>query len=151
MSDITICPIKEHSKILVATDGSDFSKAAICQAINLAKICSSKVYAISVIEVNPEFVSLASNIIEKMEKETKEHLDSVKAQITKQGLECETIVHEGEEPYKFIVSEAEKNKVDIIVMGSHGKTGIGRLLMGSVTSRVIGHAPCSVLVVKEKK
>lgn len=151
MSDITICPIKEHGKILVATDGSDFSKAAVCQAINLAKICSSKIYAMSVIEVNPEFDSLAPYVVEKMEKETKEHLDSVKAQITKEGLECETIVHEGEEPYKFIVSEAEKNKVDIIVMGSHGRTGLKRLLMGSVTARVIGHAPCSVLVVKENK
>ena len=151
MSDTTICPIKEHGKILVATDGSDFSKAAVCQAINLAKICSSKIYAISIVEVNQEFESLAPNVVEKMEKETKEHLDGVKAQITKEGIECETIVHQGEEPYEFIVSEAEKNKVDIIVMGSHGRTGMRRLLMGSVTSRVIGHAPCSVLVVKEKK
>ncbi|MCL4456516.1 MAG: universal stress protein [Nitrospirae bacterium] len=151
MSDTTICPIKEHGKILVATDGSDFSKAAVCQAINLAKICSSKIYAISVVEVNQEFESLAPNVVEKMEKETKEHLDGVKAQISKEGIECETIVHQGEEPYEFIVSEAEKNNVDIIVMGSHGRTGLKRLLMGSVTSRVIGHAPCSVLVVKEKK
>lgn len=151
MSDITICPIKEHGRILVATDGSDFSKAAVCQAINLAKICSSKIYAISVVEVNQEFESLAPDLVEKIEDETRKHLESVKARITKEGIECETIVHQGEEPYEFIVSEAEKNKVDIIVMGSHGRTGLKRLLMGSVTSRVIGHAPCSVLVVKEKK
>ncbi|HAK88997.1 MAG: hypothetical protein A2077_01360 [Nitrospirae bacterium GWC2_46_6] len=151
MSDVIICPIKEHGKILVATDGSDFSKAAVCQAISLAKICSSKIYAIAIVEVNSEFESLAPDLVEKMEKETKEHLESVKAQITSEGLECETIVHQGEEPYEFIVSEAEKLKADIIVMGSHGRTGLKRLLMGSVTSRVIGHAPCSVLVVKEKK
>lgn len=149
MSDITICPIREHGKILVATDGSEFSKAAVCQAINLAKICSSKIYAIAVVEVNPEFESLASDLVEKMEKATKEHLDSIKAQIIKEGLECETIVHQGEEPYEFIVSEAEKLKVDVIVMGSHGRSGLKRLLMGSVTSRVIGHAPCNVLVVKK--
>lgn len=151
MSDTTICPIKEHGKILVATDGSDFSKAAVCQAINLAKICSSKIYAISVVEVNQEFESLAPDLVEKIEDETRKHLESVKAQITEEGLECETIVHQGEEPYEFIVSEADKQKADIIVMGSHGRHGIKRLLMGSVTSRVIGHAPCSVLVVKEKK
>lgn len=64
-------------------------------------------------------------------------------------------MHKGEEPYKFIdkfiVEDAEKKAVNIIVMGSHGRTGLKRLLMGSVTSRVIGHAPCSVLVVKEVK
>lgn len=71
MSNITICPIKTHGKILVATDGSEFSKAAVCQAINLAKICSSKIYAVSVVEVNPEFESLAPNLVEKMEEETR--------------------------------------------------------------------------------
>lgn len=148
MSDITICPIKEHGKILVATDGSEFSKAAVRQAINLAKICSCKIYVISIVEINPEFESLAPDLVEKMEKATKEHLDGIKAQIIKEGLECETIVHKGEEPYEFIVSEAEKLKVDVIVMGSHGRTGLKRLLMGSVTEKVIGHTSCPVLVVK---
>lgn len=150
MSNITICPIKTHGKILVATDGSEFSKAAVCQAINLAKICSSKIYAVSVVEVNPEFESLAPNLVEKMEEETRKHLESVKAQITKEGLECETIAYQGEEPYEFIVADAKKQGVDIIVMGSHGRTGLKRLLMGSVASRVIGHSPCNVLIVKEK-
>jgi len=148
MDDVLICPIKKSGKILVATDGSDFSKAAVYQAINLAKVCSSKIYAVGVVEANPEFESLAPGLVEKMEDETRKHLEAVKAQVTKEGLECETIVHQGEEPYEFIVEEAKKLGTDIIVMGSHGRTGIKRLLMGSVTSRVIGHAPCAVLVVK---
>ena len=148
MIDLIKCPIKEHGKILVATDDSQFSNAAVCQAINLAKVCSSKIYAISVIEVNPEFEAVAPGFVEKIEDETRKHLESVKAKINGEGLECETIIHQGEEPYEYIVAEAEKQKVDIIVMGSHGSTGLKRLLMGSVTSRVIGHSHCSVLVAK---
>ena len=52
------------------------------------------------------------------------------------------------EPYNVIISTAKEKKVDLIVMGSHGRRGISRLLMGSVTERVIGHASCAVLVVK---
>jgi nucleotide-binding universal stress UspA family protein len=51
-------------------------------------------------------------------------------------------------PYRAIVDLAQKEKSSLIVMGSHGRTGLTRLLMGRVTERVIGHAPCPVLVVK---
>jgi universal stress protein A len=53
--------------------------------------------------------------------------------------------------YKTIVEIAAQEKANLIVMGSHGRTGLSRLLMGSVTERVIGHAPCPVLVVKSKQ
>ena len=141
------CPITALKSILVATDGSEYSKAAIREAITLAKACSSKLYVLSVIEANPEFEALAPQLVEKAEKETRDDLEAVKAEATKEGIECEAIVHEGEEPFRFIVDEASKHKVDLIVMGSHGRTGITRLMMGSVTTRVIGHAPCKVMVV----
>jgi nucleotide-binding universal stress UspA family protein len=134
-------------KILLTTDGSESAEAAIQEAINIAKICSSRLYVLSVVEVNPEYEALAPKIVEKAETETKRHLDSVKKKAEKRGISCAIIAHQGEEPYRFIVDEAAKIKADMIVMGSHGRTGIKRLMMGSVTSRVIGHAPCKVLVV----
>jgi len=134
-------------KILLATDGSESAAAAIQEAINIARVCSSRLYVLSVVEVNPEYEALAPNVVEKAETETKEHVDSVKKRAEKEGIPCETIVHQGEEPYRFIVDEAKKAKTDMIVMGSHGRTGIKRLMMGSVTARVIGHSPCKVLVV----
>lgn len=134
-------------KILLATDGSESAEAAIQEAINIARVCSRRLYVLSVVEVNPEYEALAPNVVEKAETETKEHVDSVKKRAEKEGISCETIVHQGEEPYRFIVDEAKKTKTDMIVMGSHGRTGIKRLMMGSVTARVIGHAPCKVLVV----
>lgn len=60
---------------------------------------------------------------------------------------CEILVHKGEDPYREIIDEAVKNKVDMIVMGTHGRIGLKRFVMGSVTGNVIGHAPCKVLVV----
>ncbi len=141
------CSIIGFEKLLLATDGSESAEAAIQEAINIAKVCSSGLYVISVVEVNPEYEALAPQIVEKAETETKEHLASVKKRAKKEGISCEVIAHQGEEPYRFIVAEAVRKKVDMIVMGSHGRTGIKRLMMGSVTSRVIGHAPCKVLVV----
>ncbi len=141
------CPTTGFEKLLVATDGSEFSKAAINEAIDIAKACSSKLFVLSVIEMNPEYEAIAPKLMEKAEKEIKRHLDSVKSKAEKEGVECEIIVHQGEEPYQYIIDEAVKRKVKTIVMGSHGRTGLKRLMMGSVTARVIGHAPCRVLVI----
>jgi nucleotide-binding universal stress UspA family protein len=147
MSACKVCPTARLEKLLVPTDGSEFSEDAIKEAFNLAKTCSSKVYAMSVVEINPEFEALAPGLVEKAEKAMREHLESVKSKAAREGIDCEIIVHEGEEPYKYIVEEAAKNKVEMIIMGRRGRTGMKRLMMGSVTAKVIGHAPCKVLVV----
>ena len=148
MTESPICPLGGLRKILLATDGSLHSEAALREAMNIAKACTTKLYIVSVIEVNPEYESLAPLLVEKAENETKKLLDAMKGCAEKEGIECETIVHEGDEPYEFIVDEAGRKQVDMIIMGRHGRKGLKRLLMGSVTSKVIGHAPCSVLVVK---
>lgn len=142
-----VCPIAKMEKLLIATDGSEYSKSALREAINLAKTCSSKLLAISVVKTNPEFEDLVPQVIEKLEKEVREHLESIKKMASKEGIDCEVIVHLSEEPYQDIVDVAEKNKVNMIIVGTHGRTGLKRLMMGSVTAKVIGHSPCNVLVV----
>jgi nucleotide-binding universal stress UspA family protein len=142
-----VCPTARLEKLLLSADGSKYSEGAVKEAINLAKTCSSKLFAISVIEINPEFEVLAPGLVEKTEKETRQYMESVKSKASKEGVDCEIIIHEGEEPYKYIVDGASKNKVEMIIMGRRGRTGLKRLMMGSVTAKVIGHAPCKVLVV----
>ncbi len=142
-----ICPTVNTEKLLLATDGSSFSEGAIREAIRLAKQCSSKLSALSVIETNPEFETIAPQLLEKAEKTTREHLESVKARAKKEGVECATSILEGEDSYNYISAEAAKSKTSMIIMGRRGKTGLRRLAMGSTTARVIGHAPCNVLVV----
>ena len=142
-----ICPVVNTEKLLLATDGSQFSEGAIREAIRLAKRCSSKLSAMSVIETNPEYETIAPQLLERSEKAAREHLESVKAQAKKEGVDITTSILEGEDSYNYISEEAAKTKASMIIMGRRGRTGLKRLAMGSTTARVIGHAPCSVLVV----
>jgi len=142
-----VCPIAKMEKLLVATDGSEFSKSAVREAISLANICSSKLIAVSVVRTNTEYESLMPQVVEKDEKEMAAHLESIKNMASKEGVDCETILHLSEDPYQDIVSDAEKRQVNMIILSSHGRTGLKRLMMGSVTAKVIGHAPCNVLIV----
>jgi nucleotide-binding universal stress UspA family protein len=145
------CPTLGFEKLLVATDGSEFSKAAVQEAINIARTCSSTLYVLLVIEVNAEVDLWDARAADKLEHEMKSYLEGIKARAAKSGVKCEILLHLGDEPYRDIIAEAKKRKVSTIVMGSHGRTGMLRLMMGSVVSRVIGHAPCKVLVVPSKK
>lgn len=142
-----ICPVVNTNRLLLATDGSLFSEGAIREAIRLAKRCSSKLAAISVIETNPEYETIAPQLLEKAEQAARVHLETVKAQAKKEGVDITTNILEGEDSYNFISDEAVKNKTTMIIMGRRGKTGLKRLVIGSTTARVIGHAPCNVLVV----
>jgi len=147
MSAQTCCPTVKLEKLLVTTDGSEYSEGAVREAIGLSKTCSSKLTVVSVIEANQEYEALAPDLVEKAELETKKLLESVKEKAKAEGVDCETVVHEGEDPYLFIVEEAAKRQSEMIIMGRRGRTGIKRLMMGSTTAKVIGHAPCKVLVV----
>ena len=142
-----VCPLNNLEKILLATDGSEFSSGAVKEAINLAGKCSSRITAIAVVEANEEYASEAPQLVEKAEAEAVENLASVKEQAVAVGAECDTAVHTGDSPYRIIVDEAKKNGSELIIMGRRGRTGIAKVAMGSVTARVIGHAPCDVLVV----
>jgi nucleotide-binding universal stress UspA family protein len=145
-----ICPTPGFEKLMVATDGSSFSKSAVQEAIDIASACSSTLYLIHVIVLSAGYEFWDVQSVEQLEREMRTYLQGIKAKAAKAGVKCEVILHQGDEPYKYIVSEAAKRKVSTIIMGSHGRTGLKRLMMGSVTSRVIGHAPCKVLVVPPK-
>ena len=142
-----ICPTLNTEKLLLATDGSPFSEGAIREAIHLAKQCSSTLSAVTVIETNPEFETIAPQLLERSERVARAHLEAVKAQAKKEGIDCAINILEGEDSYNYIANEAVKSKASMIIMGRQGRTGLKRLAMGSTTARVIGHAPCNVLVV----
>lgn len=142
-----ICPVVNTERILLSTDGSSFSEGAVREGIRIAKKCGSKLTAISAIETNPEFEALAPQYLEKQEKAARENLEAIQARAKKEGIDFGYAVHGGDEAYKVVVSEAEKEKSSLIIMGRRGRTGLSRLMMGSTTARVIGHAVCNVLVV----
>ncbi len=147
MSTTEFCPMKKIEKLLLATDLSEYSEGAVREAINLARKCTSELHAISVIEINPEYETFGTDVIEKEEKEVAAYFESLKTRALKEGVSCKTILREAGEPYRLIVEEAEKKKVDMIIIGRHGRKGMAKVLMGSVAAKVIGNAFCNVLVV----
>ena len=140
------CPLTRGEKLLVALDGSEHAYKALDQAISLAKVCGSFIYLISVLDLYPGQMSVAPLLEEKLSAEIYETLERGKKKVEKENLSCETIVHMGGTAHEFIIKEAKDKGIDLIVMGSHGRSGLARLLVGSVAERVIGHAPCAVLV-----
>jgi nucleotide-binding universal stress UspA family protein len=135
------------SHILICTDGSEYSEGATREGIGLAKKNNAKITALSVIDFNAEFDALAPDLLEKMEEQAAGHVRAVKRQAEKEGVASTAMVTRSETPYLSIAEEASKIKADLIVMGRRGKTGLKRLLIGSVAKRTIGHAPCNVLVI----
>jgi nucleotide-binding universal stress UspA family protein len=77
----------------------------------------------------------------------KDNVNKVSEAAEKEGIKTAPVVTTGK-PYEAIIETSKQKKADFIVVGSHGRTGLARLLMGSVTERVIGHAEVAVLVVK---
>ena len=148
MSTADECPITDLTKIMLATDGSEESGKALAEALGLAKTCGTVLYAVSVIEQNPEYAALAPKAVEKQDADAKVILDAAKARAAQEGVECETISVHGQDVAGLLVQQAEEIGADMIVMGRHGrKKGLKKLLLGSTTSALISHAPCKVLVV----
>jgi nucleotide-binding universal stress UspA family protein len=142
-----ICPVERLERLLLTTDCSEFSEGAVREGIRLAKDCGTKVYVMSVIEYNPELEALAPNLVEEMESEASACVKSVKERADREGVACETLITRSGTPHASIVDEAHNLKANMIVMGRRGRTGMKRLLMGSVTARVVGYSPVNVFVV----
>ena len=141
------CPIARLAKILVATERSAFSEGAVRESISLAKKCSSTLYVMSVVETNPEYETIGAEFLQKEEEEAVQYLKSIKAKASGEMLTCEVFLRRGDNPSRLIVEEANQKKTDMIVIGRRGRRGLEKALLGSAAAKVIGHAPCKVLVV----
>ena len=124
-------------RILVASDGSPYSQAAWELALAMAKQANSQLIGVAVAPEEGDIIE-AKDIIRRML--TASNLA---------GVPMKGVNPQGVAPDTGIVQQAIKNEVDLIVVGSYGRTGLKKLLMGSVTERVIGGSPCPILVVKQ--
>ena len=136
-----------YRNIILAYDGSKFSNKALQEAISLAKYSGGSLLVLSVVDITDEFESEAPGLTDRMTEKLLKSAQKALGKAVAAKIKAKVEVHVGD-AYEMIVDIAKKKKADVIVIGSHSRTGLTRLLMGSVTSRVIGHAPCSVLIVK---
>ncbi|MDM8566742.1 universal stress protein [Candidatus Halobeggiatoa sp. HSG11] len=140
-----ISPLRQLKKILLATDGSEFSSAAEQEAINLTRLLDSHLYVMSVVHGFPEDDALnLQHLIKQEEEKAHQHMDSIKSKAT--DIKCENVLHNGKVPYQEIIDAAEKQQVELIVMGRRGKKNMLQFLIGASTTKVIDNAHCSVLV-----
>jgi nucleotide-binding universal stress UspA family protein len=135
-----------YSHILVATDGSKFSEAAVCYAMRLAKATGAKLTIIHVANVHGYVEVLWHDMKKRYRDEGEKVLEEVKEHCDLEGIDAETLLEEGV-PYLKIVEAAKRLHCDLIILGSHGHSGLEKILLGSVAERVIGISPVPVMVV----
>ena len=138
-----------YKKILVPTDGSEFAKKAQRHALFLSKVSGAEIIAVSVTENNfinglpldDEVYQLNQVLKERSEENLKEF-----DELNEGDLKITHVIREGS-PARVILEVAVEEDVDLIVMGSSGKSGFDRFIMGSVADKVVNSAKCAVLVV----
>ncbi len=138
-----------YKRILVPTDGSEFAKKAQLHALFLAKVSGAEIIALSVsenlfvngISITEEVEQLNQLLKDRCKEDLKEFED-----MNKDGVKISSLIKEGS-PANAILEVAIEEDIDLIVIGSSGKSGFDRFILGSVSDKVVNAAKCPVLVV----
>lgn len=140
-----------YENILLPTDGSEGTRRAVEHAVNLANNYDATVHVVYVVNTSAYSTLPADanweSIMEALEEEGQEATEDVEELASDEGVKVITEVLEGV-PHREILDYAERNNIDLIIMGTHGKTGINRLLLGSVTEKVVRSSETPVLTVR---
>ena len=141
--------------ILVPVDGSATALQAVDTAIGLAKVHGSRVTAIFVVDPYPftgvgtDFAYGQAEYLSAATAEANIAIKAAKARFEAAGIAVESSVIESHSAWRGVVEAAESAGADLIVMGSHGRKGLEKLVLGSVTQAVLSHTKRSVLVVRD--
>ena len=149
-----------YKNILVAIDGSEPSQLALAEAIRLAKVCGATLHLLHVVDeylmtpvMEPSYMSSAyyTDTISALRESGRQILERAEAKVRADGLEPQATFVEtfGRRVAEFVVDKAKQWPADLIVMGTHGRRGVRRLVMGSDAEWVLRSAPVPVLMVRE--
>lgn len=146
-----------YKHILIPTDGSDVAEAAIKQAVDLASKYDAELHALYVVDTDAVAYGLGTEQVDRLQQgqfdemtELQEKAESATQFVHDLAEENGVNVvehHAGGQPHQVIANHAEDNDIDLIVMGSHGRSGVRRALLGSVTERTLRSTHTPVLVV----
>jgi nucleotide-binding universal stress UspA family protein len=139
-----------YERILVATDGTALSAPAIRAAVGLAKSLHAKLAAIYVVAPFAEgamtSISMLKGFRRELQKDARRALAAFDAEARSRGVAAKSSFVAGREPWLAILRAARDSKCDLIVMASHGRSGLSGLLLGSETTKVLTHTKIPVLV-----
>ncbi|MCS7149440.1 MAG: universal stress protein [Caldimicrobium sp.] len=133
--------------VLLATDGSEYSKGAERVAMKLADLCGAKIFVTRVVLYDREYMATATDLLEREEQKAKAIADAVKKEAIDKNIEAETVIVTAEKIEDGITEAAKEVNADLIVMGRRGVRGLAKFFIGSATLNVIPMAPCPVLIV----
>ncbi|MFB6159184.1 MAG: universal stress protein [Candidatus Nanohalobium sp.] len=136
-----------YDKILVPTDGSEGAEVAVEHAIDLAKKYDAELHAVYVVDVRAgSAADMWANLLSEFEEIGEEATEGIKTRAREAGVKAVAEVVRGI-PHREINDYAGENSVDLIVMGTHGRSGLDRILLGSVTEKVVRTSEIPVLTV----
>jgi nucleotide-binding universal stress UspA family protein len=143
-----------YKKILAPLDGSELSECSLAHVMAVAKGCQvSGVVLLHVAEPHDRYIGYTGvsqealrEIRKEFQAQTKEYLAKVTDQLKKKGINVQAVIVEGR-PADEILNYAGQNQVDLIIMSTHGSSGLSRWAFGSVADKVIRHSPVPVLVI----
>jgi nucleotide-binding universal stress UspA family protein len=150
-----------YDRILVPTDGSDVAENAVSHAIELAKHHDGAVHALYVIDTDSMSLSLGAEQVDRLQQGQYAEMEAVRERAEaatgyvadrarEQGLEATEHVSAGR-PHSLIADYTEGNDIDLVVMGSHGRGGVTRMLLGSVAERTLRSTTTPVLVIDARE
>jgi nucleotide-binding universal stress UspA family protein len=146
-----------YKRILVATDGSTLSKKAVTSAIGLAATCGAELVALKVVPRYPQAyfegsIPLSVDDVSRVEKQwtdaAQAAVDAVVKSAKSKNVQAKGITAKSDVVSDAIIAAAKKQNADLIIMASHGRKGIKRLLLGSETQQVLTHSHIPVLVLR---
>jgi nucleotide-binding universal stress UspA family protein len=149
-----------YRKIMVTLDGSELAAKALPEATRMAKLFGADVLLVRVVDnvYKRELQQAPETMVDQVSAYTQSHTNqqlqavvaaqnTVASELTSQGLHATSLVEAGE-PAQVILEIAGREAADLLVMSTHGRTGLSRLVYGSVAERVLQGAPCPVLLVR---
>lgn len=141
-------PVK---KVLVLTDGSEISRQALQYAVEFCNRFDAQLHLLTVIEPLPSYVDaeVTKDILDAAEARMRQEVQTCSGYCETSGMACQSAVRKGI-PHETITDYAREIDSDLIVLATHGRSGISHALLGSVAERVVRHADCPVLTIRPK-
>jgi len=141
------------TKILLPTDFSESAERALHQAVALAQMTKAELHIFHAVLLHAEdpqhLQTVLKGYTEHIDEQARETLERTSGEIGKRGLNVSISTARSVSPFEAIMEAVGRIRPELIVMGTHGRTGVGRLLLGSVTEKVLRHAPTHVLTVQK--
>jgi len=146
-----------YSRILVPVDGSPTAERGLAEAIGLAARLGSSLHLLNVVDARLLFAEVSAyappdQLIDEWKAAGQRLVDAAVAAARAKGVAAQGVVRcdPGMRVCDMILEEARQSGAELIVMGTHGRSGLAHALLGSVAERVVQHAPCPVLIVPKR-